>query len=172
MNFMSLVIQHALSVDLLMRYDAGEIEAPFVTERFLVTPPRLDPPTIPLTVDDILDVRLSLFGDDPSKKLRDRGLLEAAVNRSIIIRHYDDTADIADAAAVLMASISETQPFVDGNKRIGLMSGLLLLALNGYRSTALPESEAQWMIDLSEHRSIAPHIRALTVYWKGRPWVS
>lgn len=63
--------------------------------------------------------------------------------------HYED-ADIAMQAAALAHGISETQPFVEGNKRAALAAMLTFVRVNGYQLTATQEELAGWIIRLSE----------------------
>jgi death-on-curing protein len=45
---------------------------------------------------------------------------------------------LATMAAVYMLSIAQNQPFVDGNKRAGIIAALLFLELNGYPRSLEP----------------------------------
>ena len=47
------------------------------------------------------------------------------------------------------AGIVRNHPFVDGNKRTGLVVGILFLELNGYRFTASEEDAAQAVLNLA-----------------------
>ena len=65
------------------------------------------------------------------------GVLDANVVRSALARplhHWacDDTADLADLAAAYLVGFTRSQGFRDGNKRTGLASALVFLALNGH----------------------------------------
>jgi death-on-curing protein len=53
----------------------------------------------------------------------------------------DSSADIYDLAAALICGIIQNHPFNDGNKRTGLLSGFLLLRLNGIIVNKLPVAE-------------------------------
>ncbi|HEY1741704.1 MAG TPA: type II toxin-antitoxin system death-on-curing family toxin [Granulicella sp.] len=70
-----------------------------------------------------------------SHGLRDAGLLESAVLRAEQRAHYDSRATVAAVAASLGWGLIKNHAFVDGNKRIGLVSLVSFLKLNGY---ALP----------------------------------
>ena len=69
--------------------------------------------------------------------LRDLGLLEAAVARP---QATFDGADLYPdrwaKAAALMASLVQSHPFVDGNKRVGVTAAGIFLQRNGLRLTA------------------------------------
>ena len=62
--------------------------------------------------------------------------------------HYKG-ADFAMQAAVLASGISETQPFVEGNKRAALAAMLTFIAINGFELNASQEQLADWIIRLS-----------------------
>lgn len=51
-----------------------------------------------------------------------------------------------------MESIIQRHPFVDGNKRTGLKSGVFLLFLAGYRLTPSPEELTDITLEVAEHR--------------------
>lgn len=67
--------------------------------------------------------------------LRAEDLLESALARPPNLIAYG-APDFADLAAAYGAGIIGNHPFVDGNKRAGLLSVGLFLALNGYRLDA------------------------------------
>lgn len=63
--------------------------------------------------------------------VRDAGLLESAIARPLNLAAYGEP-DVAALAAAYGFGIVRNQPFVDGNKRTGLIAPELFLALNGY----------------------------------------
>lgn len=63
--------------------------------------------------------------------LRERGLLESAVQRPQNAAFYAD-ADLITQAALYMVGIALNHPFVDGNKRTGYISGMTFLQVNGF----------------------------------------
>ena len=65
--------------------------------------------------------------------IRDDGLLESALARPRTRAAYEDDATIFSLATDYCAGIVRNHPFVDGNKRAGLLSAYVFLALNGYR---------------------------------------
>jgi death-on-curing protein len=86
-----------------------------------------------LDVDDIIELhasQLELFGGGAG--LRDQGLLESAVAQpqASFGGHLAHDGLFAMAAAYLFHLVSN-HPFVDGNKRIGLIAALVFLDLNG-----------------------------------------
>ncbi|MFN3231837.1 MAG: type II toxin-antitoxin system death-on-curing family toxin [Alphaproteobacteria bacterium] len=74
---------------------------------------------------------LSRFGG--ASGLRDEGLHESALGRPQNAPAYDAEASLFDLAALYCLGILKNHPFVDGNKRTGLLAGRVFLALNGYR---------------------------------------
>lgn len=72
--------------------------------------------------------------------IRDEGLLESALHRPKQIFHYEN-AGIFTLAGVYAEGIVKNHPFLDGNKRAGLMAAALFLECNGFRFHA-PEEEA------------------------------
>lgn len=72
--------------------------------------------------------------------MRDEGLLESALNRPLQLFHYGEP-DLFELAAAYAEGIVKNHPFLDGNKRSGLMAAALFLETNGIPFTA-PEEEA------------------------------
>lgn len=101
-----------------------------------------------LTVEVVLALhqrQLERFGGAPG--LRDRGLLESAVAQPQAsfggISAHEGL--FAMAAAYLFHHVSN-HPFVDGNKRAGLLAALVFLSLNGV--VLLHESEALYELTM------------------------
>ena len=68
-----------------------------------------------------------------SRRLRDRGALEAAVARPQATFGGEDLyEDVAAKAAALAHSVIQNHPFLDGNKRVGAMALELFLLVNGH----------------------------------------
>ena len=72
--------------------------------------------------------------------IRDLGLLDSALARPRNAASYDSDASIPKLAAFYALGIIRDHPFVDGNKRVGLVLLELFLALNGF---SLRASDAQ-----------------------------
>ncbi len=83
---------------------------------------------------------LALYGG--AEGLLDRGLLQSALARPQQHLAYGESPDIIALAAIYTAGIVQNHPFVDGNKRIGFLLGILFLEMNGYRFTATEEDAA------------------------------
>ena len=91
-----------------------------------------------LDVEDVLAIHAALLEEHGGQAgVRDRGLLESAVATPQVtfggeLLHEDLFA----MAAAYAFHIAENQPFLDGNKRIGFVTAVLFLELNGYRFNA------------------------------------
>ncbi|MBK8184415.1 MAG: type II toxin-antitoxin system death-on-curing family toxin [Candidatus Competibacteraceae bacterium] len=81
--------------------------------------------------------------------LRDRGLLESALARPQQLYAYADTPDRLALAAAYTVGLVRNHPFIDGNKRVGFIVGILFLELNGYRFTADEAQTAQAVLALA-----------------------
>src|SRR5215207_4208183 len=68
--------------------------------------------------------------------LRDQGLLESALTRPQNVAAYDPEANVAALAAAYAFGITRNHPFLDGNKRTGLVALELFLELNGHELRA------------------------------------
>ena len=62
---------------------------------------------------------------------------------------YGDAPDTIDMAAAYTVGIARSHPFVDGNKRIAFVVGVLFLELNGHRFTATEEDATQAVLGLA-----------------------
>lgn len=72
--------------------------------------------------------------------LRDRGLLDSALDRASNRYHYEPDSDLCRLGACYGYGIARNHPFVDGNKRVAFQAMYLFLGLNGLRIDA-PEEE-------------------------------
>lgn len=77
--------------------------------------------------------------------LRDKGLLESALERPRNRFGYDPQADLAALAAAYGFGLSSNHPFIDGNKRVAFQAMYLFLGMNGFRIDA-PEEEVVSLI--------------------------
>ena len=89
--------------------------------------------TLGLSVDQLLAIHSALRSEFGGRAgLRDRGALEAAVARPFATFDGEDLyPDVASKAAALLHSLVSNHPFVDGNKRTGVLAAELLLDVNG-----------------------------------------
>ena len=91
---------------------------------------------------------LALYGGAPG--LRDVGLLQSALARPRQLQAYGKNPDVIELAAAYTAGILHNLPFMDGNKRIGFVLGVLFLEMNGYRLTAGEEDATRAVLGLAE----------------------
>lgn len=74
---------------------------------------------------------LNRFGGTPG--IRDQGLLESALHRPRHRYAYGKSVSLAELAAAYCFGLVKNHPFVDGNKRAGLLAARAFLFQNGYR---------------------------------------
>ena len=94
-----------------------------------------------LSVDDVLLLHTDTIDiDGGSHGVRDHGLLDAAVAmpRQQFGGDYLHE-DLPAMAAAYMFHIAQNHPFVDGNKRAAVLSGLVFLYLNGIKDFPDPK---------------------------------
>jgi death-on-curing protein len=102
-----------------------------------------------LTLDMVLaihDEQLAQF--DGGEGMRDLGLLESALARPANRYHYEAEAKIIELAAALGAEIVGNHPFVDGNKRTGVLSIQAFLVLNGWLFSPSQAEEVRTILAL------------------------
>ena len=82
-----------------------------------------------LSAEDVINVhdRILESMGAPYAPLRDVGVLQGAVVRPRNAAYYTG-ADLIRQGSILMVAIAEAQPFVEGNKRTGMISGLAFLS--------------------------------------------
>ncbi|SNS32427.1 death on curing protein [Granulicella rosea] len=100
-----------------------------------------------LTVENIIALQaeqIDLYGG--SHGLRDFGLLESAVSRAKNKVNYEPDATVPQVAASLSWGLVKNHAFIDGNKRIGLVSLIVFLGANGYRSVKSPMEESAMVL--------------------------
>jgi death-on-curing protein len=73
--------------------------------------------------------------------IRDEGLLDSALARPQQVFAYEESISTFHLAAVYAHGLVKNHPFMDGNKRIGLMTAYIFLGINGYELDA-PEEQA------------------------------
>lgn len=94
-----------------------------------------------LSVDDVLLLHVDTIDVDGGLQgVRDHGLLDAAV---AMPRQQFGGAflheDLAAMAAAYLFHIAQNHPFVDGNKRVAVMSALAFLLANGVEFSLAPQ---------------------------------
>ncbi len=94
------------------------------------------------------DMQLVAFGGTAG--VRDTGLLESALARPRNLLNYQGSRPSLERLAAAYAfGIVKNHPFVDGNKRTGLVVAFVFLELNGIEITASEENAYQMFIDLA-----------------------
>ena len=66
-----------------------------------------------------------------SPGVRDKGLLESALDRPRNRLYYESDSDFTALAAAYGFSIAKNHPFVDGNKRVAFQAMYVFLGING-----------------------------------------
>ena len=90
---------------------------------------------ITLGVDDVLALhRRQIARWGGAEGVRDLPAIEAACNAPLEVQRYQG-GDVVDCAAALMWRLCANHGFLDGNKRVGTVTGLVTLSANG---VALP----------------------------------
>lgn len=77
----------------------------------------------------------SLSEHGGSSGIRDEGLLDSALGKPQNQFAYG-APNLFDLAASYAFGLVKNHPFIDGNKRTGFVTAILLLQLNGWRFTA------------------------------------
>ena len=75
--------------------------------------------------------------------------------------YYYAQGDLFDVAAAYAYHIAQAQAFLDGNKRPGAASALVLLEINGVSVSAGTDRLYQAMIAIAEKRADKDHLSAL-----------
>lgn len=113
----------------------------------MTEPDRIEP--VWLDADDALaihDRQLAEHGGGVG--LRDPGMLESALHRTINQWHYGEN-DPCRLAAAYAYGIARNHPFVDGNKRTAWVLARLFLALNGVKMDFKPEEAIATVLALA-----------------------
>jgi death-on-curing protein len=103
-----------------------------------------------LTLDIVLaihDEQLAQFGG--AEGLRDAGLLDSGLTRPVNRHHYDPDASLFELAAAYASGIVRNHPFVDGNKRTGLLAAHVFLHINGWHFDADQAEEVEMILALA-----------------------
>lgn len=94
------------------------------------------------------ELSIAEFGG--SRGIRDRGAIESALDRPKNLFGYGDP-DLFDHAAAYTSGLCQNHGFLDGNKRIAFVAGVVFLELNGYRLEAEQAEVIAAMLSLAEH---------------------
>jgi death-on-curing protein len=113
-----------------------------------------------LDVDDIIEIhaaQIEIFGG--SEGMRDRGLLEAAVAqpKTSFGGEFLHEGLFAMAGAYLF-HIVKNHPFIDGNKRAGMLAALVFLDVNGISIDRPSEALYELTMGVAEGRVEKPAV--------------
>ncbi len=89
---------------------------------------------------------LAVDGGEPG--IRDRGLLESALNRAENLVAYEHP-NLPSIAAVYCHGLCQNYPFVDGNKRVAFVVAATFLEMNVYELTATQEDALLFMLGVA-----------------------
>jgi death-on-curing protein len=104
-----------------------------------------------LSTDDLVAIATRIGRGDP--QIRDPGLLESAAARPRTTVFGEDAyPDLATKAAAMLESIVGNHALVDGNKRLGWLALVLVLALNGVRLDVDDDEAYDLVIGVAEGR--------------------
>jgi death on curing protein len=103
-----------------------------------------------VVVDAIHDDQLREHGGLPG--IRDENVLESALARSQHKWHYTNKADIATLGAAYAFGLVLDHPYRDGNKRIGFLSLVTFLGLNGHELDATDADVIAEILALADGR--------------------
>lgn len=117
-----------------------------------------------LTTEDLVAIATRIGRGDP--QIRDLGLLESAAARPATSVFGDDAyPDLATKAAALLESIVRNHALIDGNKRLGWLALVLLLALNDHRLDVDDDEAYDLVIGVAEGRHDVAAIVAVLRGW-------
>jgi death on curing protein len=81
--------------------------------------------------------------------LRDKGLLDSALDRPKNRFHHEAEADLLDRAASYGFGLARNHPFVDGNKRVALAS-CITLRMNGWNIIASEDAAYDTVLEVAQ----------------------
>ncbi len=115
-----------------------------------------------LTPQQILFIHSRVVGETGgSLGLRDLGALQSAVERPRMTFGAEDLySDLFTKTAAMLESLLGNHPFVDGNKRVGIVAAELMLWENGYRLVATNDELEAFVMSISRGESDLPTMAA------------
>ena len=94
-----------------------------------------------LNLADILYIWASILGEECLTGIRSYDLLESAVNKpKASFEGQELYKDDITKAVVLCEAIIRNHPFIDGNKRTGVIAMLTFLEINRYDTSGIPDN--------------------------------
>ncbi|HUO57864.1 MAG TPA: type II toxin-antitoxin system death-on-curing family toxin [bacterium] len=115
-----------------------------------------------LTLDQVLVIhenQIKLYGGESG--LRDMGLLQSAL--AMPSSGYGEEyfhKDLYEMAAAYLFHFVKNHPFVDGNKRVGLVAAYVFLRLNGIVLTADNEAAEKITLETAQGKTEKPALAA------------
>lgn len=104
-----------------------------------------------LSLEDLVAIATRIGRGEPG--IRDLGLLQSAAARPATSVFGEDAyPDLATKAAAMLESLVRNHALVDGNKRLGWLALVLLLALNGVRLDVDDDEAYDLVIGVAEGR--------------------
>jgi len=94
--------------------------------------------------------------------VRDENALESALARPQQRFHYEPGAELAELAAAYAFGLAKNHPYRDGNKRIGFLTAITFLGLNGFEFDATEEDVVGQIVALAAGRSSEPELAQWT----------
>jgi len=117
-----------------------------------------------LSTEDLLAIATRVGRGE--SQVRDLGLLESAAARPQTTVFGDDAyPDLATKGAALLESLLRNHALVDGNKRLGWLSLVLFLALNGHRLDVPDDDAYDLVIGVAEGRRDVAQVAAQLQQW-------
>ncbi|HVC35845.1 MAG TPA: type II toxin-antitoxin system death-on-curing family toxin [Candidatus Dormibacteraeota bacterium] len=115
---------------------------------------------ISLTLDQLLEINaLVIEATGGSSGLRDLGRLEAAIaTQTQNVFGEELYPQVIDKAAAMIRGVIADHPFVDGNKRTAMLTGLTLLGINELHFAAQPGEVADFAVDIATKHIDVPDI--------------
>ena len=107
-----------------------------------------------ISVPDLVWLNAAAVGETGGATgIRDASALEAVVARPCAGYGGEELFPTPfDKAAAIMESVIQRHPFVDGNKRTGLLAGAALLYLAGYDFAAPRDQMVEVPVRVAEHK--------------------
>ena len=104
-----------------------------------------------ITIKIILRLHdLSIITYGGSQGIRDQGLMESAIARPYQTFDGEDLyPTVFEKASALAESIIINHPFIDGNKRTGLLAMLVILEIGNFKITASNDDTYNFTIQIS-----------------------
>ena len=116
-----------------------------------------------LTLEQLLEIHsLAIDATDGSAGIRDLGRLEAAIaTQTQNVFGEELYSSIVDKAAALIRAIIADHPFVDGNKRTAMLTGITFLEINSLSFVAKPGEIEDFAVNIATEHLDIPLISAL-----------